>query len=90
VTLAGLIPAYRTLEEAIGRHNRNGQAKWEALEVGRARKRSNGMADLRYSVLETKSLVDDSKKATKVTVDVKLNGDHWRLDQQKMRDIIYE
>ena len=52
--------------------------KWEALEEHETTWRSNGMADLKYSVLETKELLlDDSKKATKVTVDVKLNGDHW-------------
>jgi hypothetical protein len=50
--------------------------KWEALEEHETTWKSNGMADLKYSVLETKSL-DDSKKSTKVTVDVKLNGTHW-------------
>jgi hypothetical protein len=36
-----------------------------------------GLADLSYKVLETKLLDPKLKKATKVTVDVKLNGSHW-------------
>ena len=50
--------------------------KWEALDEHKTTWKKNGLADLNYKVLETASL-DKSKKATKVTVDVKLNGDHW-------------
>jgi hypothetical protein len=50
--------------------------KWEALDEHESTWKSNGLADLKYSVLETKEL-DDTKKASKITVDVKLNGSHW-------------
>lgn len=54
--------------------------KWEALAEHEKTWKSNGMADLKYSVLETKAL-DATKKATKATVDVKLNGNHWANDK---------
>ena len=50
--------------------------KWEALDEHQTTWKKNGLADLSYKVLETASL-DKSDKATKVTVDVKLNGSHW-------------
>jgi hypothetical protein len=58
--------------------------KWEALEEHKATWKQNGLADLSYTVLETKPL--DTKdimkcKATKITVDVKLNGSHWANDK---------
>ena len=54
--------------------------KWEALEEHEKTWRQNGLADLQYKVLGNTPL--DGKpagqsKATKVTVDVKLNGNHW-------------
>lgn len=50
--------------------------KWE-LEAEHAQTwKTNGLADLKYSLIETKDL-HESKKATKSTVDVKLNGNHW-------------
>jgi hypothetical protein len=51
--------------------------KWEALEEHEATWKKNGLADLTYSVLETTSLDTKTSKASKITVDVKLNGDHW-------------
>lgn len=58
--------------------------KWEALEEHKATWKQNGLADLSYSILETKPLdtKDTTKsKATKITVDVKLNGNHWANDK---------
>lgn len=63
--------------------------KWEALEEHESTWRTNGLADLSYSILkkedldEGKSITggsilgDHRSRATKVTVDVKLNGNHW-------------
>ena len=63
--------------------------KWEALEEHESTWRTNGLADLNYSILkkedldEGKSITggsilgDHRSRATKVTVDVKLNGNHW-------------
>ena len=58
--------------------------KNEALEEHAKTWKTNGLHDLKYKVLETEGL--DSKdvskaKATKITVDVKLNGDHWANDK---------
>lgn len=58
--------------------------KWEALEEHEKTWRQNGLADLQYKVLATTPL--DGKpagqsKASKVTVDVKLNGNHWANDK---------
>jgi hypothetical protein len=54
--------------------------KWEALDEHEKTWKSNGLADLNYKVLKTEGL-DTSDllkaKATKITVDVKLNGNHW-------------
>lgn len=50
--------------------------KWEALEEHETTWKTNGLADLKYALLETKAL-DNTKKADKLTVDVKLNGSHW-------------
>jgi hypothetical protein len=38
------------------------------------------LADLKYTLLETKAL-DATKKADKLTVDVKLNNNHWANDK---------
>jgi len=59
--------------------------KWEALEEHDKNWKTNGLADLQYKVLNTTPL--DSKdplkaKATKITVDVKLNPkNHWANDK---------
>ena len=59
--------------------------KWEALEEHDKNWKTNGLADLTYKVLKTTPL--DSKdlarsKATKITVDVKLNpNNHWANDK---------
>ena len=47
--------------------------KWEALEEHEATWKTNGLANLKYKVLDTTRLND---QATKVTVDVLLNN-HW-------------
>jgi len=59
--------------------------KWEALEEHDKNWKTNGLEDLQYKVLQTTSL--DSKdplkaKATKITVDIKLNpNNHWANDK---------
>ncbi|VEU43456.1 unnamed protein product [Pseudo-nitzschia multistriata] len=59
--------------------------KWEALEEHEKNWKTNGLADLQYKVLKTTPLdsKDASKaKATKITVDVKLNpNNHWANDK---------
>lgn len=50
--------------------------KWEAADEHEKTWKTNGMHDLKYNILTNKFL-DDTKKASKITVDVKLNGDHW-------------
>ena len=54
--------------------------KWELLEEHEKTWKTNGLADLRYSVLKTEPL-DDKNKSSKITVDVKLNGNHWGNDK---------
>jgi hypothetical protein len=60
--------------------------KWEAADEHDKTWRQNGLEDLKYSILQTVPLDDgtgttssnsNNSKATKFTVDVKLNGDHW-------------
>jgi hypothetical protein len=66
--------------------------KWEALEEHAKTWRTNGLADLTYKVLNMVDLDKEQSKsqgkvngsdipfksrATKITVDVKLNGNHW-------------
>mmetsp|Transcript_9946 Transcript_9946/g.24818 ORF Transcript_9946/g.24818 Transcript_9946/m.24818 type:complete len:259 (+) Transcript_9946:229-1005(+) len=59
--------------------------KWEALEEHDKNWKTNGLADLQYKVLKSTPL--DSRdpllaKATKITVDVKLNpNNHWANDK---------
>ena len=50
--------------------------KWEALDEHEKTWKTNGLADLKYQVLEQKPL-DGKNKSSKITVDVKLNGNHW-------------
>jgi len=50
--------------------------KWELLEEHEKNWKTNGLADLRYAVLKQTQL-DDKNKSTKISVDVKLNGNHW-------------
>lgn len=54
--------------------------KWEALEEHEKSWRVNGLADLSYDILKIERMdKNDSggSKVTKLTTDVKLNGDHW-------------
>jgi len=50
--------------------------KWEALDEHDTTWKTNGLADLNYSILDQKSL-SSNNKATMITADVKLNGSHW-------------
>jgi hypothetical protein len=52
------------------------QMKWEALKEHEATWKTNGLADLKYTLLET-TMLDATKNASKLTVDVKLNGNQW-------------
>ena len=58
--------------------------KWECLNEHQTTWKNNGLTDLKYEVLNTADLdgerkegVEYSSRATKVTVDVLLNGNHW-------------
>ena len=57
--------------------------KWEALKEHEQTWKTNGLSDLSYKMLETKPLDTNNRisKATLVTVDVKLNGNHWANDK---------
>lgn len=55
--------------------------KWEALKEHETTWKTNGLNDLVYSVLATNSLDRETNKASKITVDVKLNGNHWANDK---------
>lgn len=57
--------------------------KWEAAEEHEATWKTNGLADLNYKLLESKTL-NEAKTATIYTVDVKLNGTHWSNDKAGM------
>jgi hypothetical protein len=54
--------------------------KWEALEEHARTWRTNGLADLSYNIHKIDKLDKDDigeSKVTLLTVDVKLNGNHW-------------
>jgi hypothetical protein len=53
------------------------------LEEHEATWKTNGMSNLKYTVLERKFL-DDTKKASKVTTDVLLNDNHWANEKAGM------
>ena len=59
------------------------QVKWELKDEHETTWKSNGLADLKYSVLKETPL-DDDGKATKLTADVKLNGTHWTNEKAAM------
>jgi hypothetical protein len=50
--------------------------KWELKDEHESTWKTNGLSDLRYSIVG-KTDLHESKKATKVTADIKLNGAHW-------------
>ena len=64
-------------------------SKWEALDEHESTWRTNGLHDLKYQVIGTKALFDDDGgegglgrgRATKITVNVQLNGNHWSNDK---------
>ena len=52
--------------------------KWELKDEHEATWKTNGLADLKYDLLKQTTLDEDGgQKATKYTVDVRLNGNHW-------------
>lgn len=51
--------------------------KWELNDEHEKTWKTNGLADLKYSVLKTTELEDGNHHASKISVDVKLNGSHW-------------
>lgn len=52
------------------------QVKWEMKDEHAATWKTNGLADLKYSMLKQTPL-DEHGKATKLTTDIKKNGTHW-------------
>jgi N-terminal domain of galactosyltransferase len=56
--------------------------KWELQDEHEATWKQNGLSDLKYTILEQSSLEGD--RATKYTVDVKLNGTHWTNEKAGM------
>jgi N-terminal domain of galactosyltransferase len=50
--------------------------KWELKDEHESTWKTNGLSDLKYAVL-TKTSLDETNHATKFTVEVKLNGNHW-------------
>jgi hypothetical protein len=73
-----------TLDEKLSFLKKNREwkcmVKWEALDEHEKTWKSNGLADLKYHVENTQFL-DDTQNASKITVDVKLNGNHWANDK---------
>lgn len=68
--------------------------KWEALDEHAKTWKTNGLSDLHYKILSSRPL--DSPKggsqqsrATKITVDVKLNGQHWSNEKSGV-DLTWE
>eukprot|EP00565_Helicotheca_tamesis_P005593 CAMPEP_0185742010 /NCGR_PEP_ID=MMETSP1171-20130828/39257_1 /TAXON_ID=374046 /ORGANISM="Helicotheca tamensis, Strain CCMP826" /LENGTH=377 /DNA_ID=CAMNT_0028414007 /DNA_START=25 /DNA_END=1155 /DNA_ORIENTATION=- len=61
--------------------------KWEAMEEHEKTWRTNGLVDLVYEVLKMEKGIygykskEEKGRATKITVDVKLNGNHWANDK---------
>mmetsp|Transcript_47473 Transcript_47473/g.100875 ORF Transcript_47473/g.100875 Transcript_47473/m.100875 type:complete len:164 (+) Transcript_47473:98-589(+) len=58
--------------------------KWEALEEHKATWQMNGLADLSYDIMMIKRMDREDggeSKVTKLTTNVKLNGDHWANDK---------
>ena len=54
--------------------------KWEALDEHAKTWKTNGLADLSYDIMKIARLDKDDvgeSKVTKLTTDVKLNGNHW-------------
>jgi hypothetical protein len=50
--------------------------KWEALDEHETTWKTNGLMDLKYKLLSNK-FMDNTKKASLITTDVLLNGNHW-------------
>jgi len=77
---------------AFLRNNRSWKCmvKWEALEEHAKTWKTNGLVDLDYKVLKLDYGISGYKnkeekgRATKITVDVKLNGNHWANDKCSM------
>ena len=75
--------------------------KWEALKEHKSTWRTNGLADLRYSIIKVEHLdcitngvtpvtkVEKCTSKARLTVDVKLNGNHWSNDKCGL-DFVWE
>lgn len=50
--------------------------KWELNSEHESTWKTNGLADLKYKVVNTVSL-DATQHSSKITVDVQMNGSHW-------------
>lgn len=50
--------------------------KWELKDEHETTWKTNGLADLKYKIVKTEQL-GNSPHATKITVDLGTNGDHW-------------
>lgn len=67
--------------------------KWEALDEHENTWRRNGLADLDYKIIGMTALDDRIRsngarsRATKVTVDVKLNGTHWTNEKCNIDEV---
>jgi len=59
------------------------QVKWEMKDEHAATWKTNGLVDLKYS-LQKETPLDKDGKATKLTVEVKLNGNHWTNEKAAM------
>ena len=52
--------------------------KWEALKEHDQTWKTNGLADLSYTILNKENLDPEGEHATKITCDIKLNpNNHW-------------
>lgn len=81
-----------TLEQKLAflKENRTWKCmvKWEALGEHEQTWKTNGMSDLKYTLLGTAPIDPYPESATKYTVDVKLNGNHWSNERSAV-DYVY-
>lgn len=68
------------------RQNKNWKCmvKWELADEHEKTWKTNGLADLQYSLQSTLPNLHDSSQATKYTVDVQLNGNDWTNEKAGM------
>jgi len=51
--------------------------KWEALDEHETTWKSNGLKDLQYKIHSVSKISNSGDKASKITCDIQLNGNHW-------------